>query len=232
MIFILLGMGGGVLGALFVKASRFWATVFRRLPVIKRNPFLETFAIGMFTGLSSFWNKYTRLGDSELVSELATACGHGEVSLADFGPCPPTETIPALLKSLGVAFLVKGVLTIATFGLKALAGIYIPSMVVGGLLGKIVGHAVQLSVATFFQLSLLLGCKDRKDIGCVVPGVYAIIGAGATMCGVTRLPVTLAVILFELTGSLDYIIPASVAIIASKWVADAIGSLSTYVCHP
>lgn len=232
MIFILLGMGGGVLGAYFVKVSRFWATVFRHLPVVERNPFLETIAISILTGLSSFWNKYTRLGDSELVSELATACGHGEVSLADFGPCPPTESIPALLKSLGVAFMVKGVLTITTFGLKVPAGIYIPSMVVGGLLGKIVGHAIQLSVAIFPQLSSLLGCKEGKDVGCVVPGVYAMIGAGATMCGVTRLPVTLAVILFELTGSLDYIIPASVAIIGSKWVADAIESSSIYVRRP
>ena len=232
MAFILLGMGGGVLGALFVKVSRFWATVFRRLPFVKRNPFLETIAVALFTGLSSFWNIYTRLGDSELVSELATACSQGEISVADFGPCPSTESIPALLKSLGVAFLVKGVLTIITFGLKVPAGIYIPSMVVGGLLGKIVGHTVQLSVATFPHMSFLLGCKEGKEVGCVVPGVYAMIGAGATMCGVTRLPVTLAVVLFELTGSLDYIIPASVAIIASKWVADAIESSSIYVSRP
>lgn len=225
-------MAGGVLGALFVKVSRFWATGFRRLPVVTQNPFLETIAVGIFTGLSSFWNKYTRLGDSELVSELATACGHGEVSLADFGPCPSAESIPVLLKSLGVAILVKGALTIITFGLKVPAGIYIPSMVVGGLLGKIVGHAIQLAVAAFPHVSSLIGCKEGKEVGCVVPGVYAMIGAGATMCGVTRLPVTLAVLLFELTGSLDYIIPASVAIIASKWVADAMESSSIYVSQP
>lgn len=55
------------------------------------------------------------------------------------------------------------------------------------------------------------------------------IGAGVTMCGVTRLPVTLAIILFELTGSLDYMIPFSVAIFVSKWVADAIEPSSIYV---
>ena len=50
------------------------------------------------------------------------------------------------------------------------------------------------------------------------------------MCGVTRLSVTLAVILFELTGSLDYVLPFSLAILVAKWTADAVEPLSIYVC--
>lgn len=57
-------------------------------------------------------------------------------------------------------------------------------------------------------------------------------GAGATMCGVTRLSITLAVILFELTGSLDYVLPFSLSILAAKWTADAIEPLSIYVSSP
>jgi chloride channel 3/4/5 len=49
------------------------------------------------------------------------------------------------------------------------------------------------------------------------------------MCGVTRLSVTLAVILFELTGSLDYVLPFSLSILVAKWTADAIEPLSIYV---
>lgn len=49
------------------------------------------------------------------------------------------------------------------------------------------------------------------------------------MCGVTRLSVTLAVILFELTGSLDYVLPFSLAILVSKWTSDFIEPLSIYV---
>jgi chloride channel 3/4/5 len=52
--------------------------------------------------------------------------------------------------------------------------------------------------------------------------------AGAVMCGVTRLSVTLAVILFELTGSLDHVLPFSLAVLVSKWTADAIEPLSIY----
>ncbi len=54
------------------------------------------------------------------------------------------------------------------------------------------------------------------------------VAAGATMTGVTRLTITLAVILFELTGSLDHVLPFSLGIRVSKWVADAIEPLSIY----
>ncbi|KFY30763.1 hypothetical protein V493_01680 [Pseudogymnoascus sp. VKM F-4281 (FW-2241)] len=52
--------------------------------------------------------------------------------------------------------------------------------------------------------------------------------AGAFMCGVTRLSVTLATILFELTGSLDYVLPFSLSILVAKWTADALEPLSIY----
>jgi chloride channel 3/4/5 len=48
------------------------------------------------------------------------------------------------------------------------------------------------------------------------------------MTGVTRLTITLAVILFELTGSLDHVLPFSLGILVAKWTADAIEPLSIY----
>lgn len=48
------------------------------------------------------------------------------------------------------------------------------------------------------------------------------------MCGVTRLSVTLAVILFELTGSLNHVIPFSLGVLCAKWTADAVEPLSIY----
>lgn len=48
------------------------------------------------------------------------------------------------------------------------------------------------------------------------------------MCGVTRLSVTLAVILFELTGSLEHVLPFSIGVLISKWTADALEPLSIY----
>lgn len=48
------------------------------------------------------------------------------------------------------------------------------------------------------------------------------IGAAAALGGVTRMTVSLIVIMFELTGGLTYIVPIMVAVMVSKWIGDAI----------
>ena len=68
----------------------------------------------------------------------------------------------------------------------------------------------------FFKLF----CSPHE--ACVTPGLYAMIGAAAALGGVTRMTVSLVVIMFELTGGLSYIVPIMVAVMISKWVGDAI----------
>jgi chloride channel 3/4/5 len=103
-------------------------------------------------------------------------------------------------------------------------------MVVGGLGGRIIGHLVQWLVLRFPTSPVFGNCAAYvTGRSCITPGVYALIAAGSTMCGVTRLSVTLAIILFELTGSLDYVLPFSLAILVAKWTADLIEPLSIYV---
>lgn len=224
-IFILLGVMGGALGALFIKASRIWAQTFRRIPMIKRWPVLEVFLVALITGLSSFWNRYTKLAVTELLFELASPCKDN-----DSGLCPEDGAeILGIIRYLCIAFVVKAILTTITFGIKVPAGIYVPSMVVGGLMGRIVGHLVQYLALTHPDNAIFGNCSKTGGIeGCVTPGVYALVAAGATMCGVTRLSVTLAVILFELTGSLDHVLPFSLSVLVAKWTADALEPLSIY----
>lgn len=225
--FIFTGALGGVLGALFIKASRIWARTFRRIAVIKKYPMLEVFLVAVVTGLLSFWNRYTKLPVAELLFELASPCD--TFTEGGDGLCPTREHIPDVLKVLLVAFVIKAGLTVITFGIKVPAGIYVPSMVVGGLAGRMVGHTVQLFALRFASAGLFGHCDPSGPPGsCVVPGVYAMVAAGATMTGVTRLTVTLAVILFELTGSLDHVLPFSLGILVAKWTADAIEPLSIY----
>src|SRR6202000_3443571 len=83
-----------------------------------------------------------------------------------------------------------------------------------------------LKLPNFFLWS---HCQDSGNIeSCATPGVYALVAAGATMCGVTRLSVTLAVILFELTGSLDHVLPFSLGVLCAKWTADTVEPSSIY----
>lgn len=165
---------------------------------------------------------------TELLFELASPCD--AFTSSGTGLCPTKEQIPDVIWYLFVAFVIKALLTVVTFGIKVPAGIYVPSMVVGGLMGRAVGHFVQFLALHYSDTGLFGGCTaDSNPEACVVPGVYAMVAAGATMTGVTRLTVTLAVILFELTGSLDHVLPFSIGILVAKWTADAIEPLSIYV---
>lgn len=49
------------------------------------------------------------------------------------------------------------------------------------------------------------------DQPCITPGTYAFLGAAAALGGVTRITVTVVVIMFELTGALTYILPTMVS---------------------
>ncbi|KAH6841053.1 chloride channel [Chaetomium sp. MPI-CAGE-AT-0009] len=227
--FIMVGVFGGAAGALFIKASRHWAKTFRKIPAIKAYPLLEVVLVALVTGLIGYWNTLTKLPVAKLLYNLAAPCDDRDNNLEDLGLCPEEiGDIPPILLNLLTAFLIKGFLTIITFGIKLPAGIYVPSMVVGGLMGRLVGHVVQWVVMATPDWGVWGTCGKMPNATCIQPGVYGLIAAGSTMCGVTRLSVTLAVILFELTGSLDYVLPFSLAILVAKWTADAIEPLSIY----
>ncbi|KAI0456190.1 chloride channel [Xylaria acuta] len=226
--FILVGILGGAAGALFIKASRRWALSFRKISIIKKYPLFEVVLVALITGLIGYWNILTKLPVAKLLLNLAAPCEDDERD-DELGLCVSSiDDIPGVIAMLLAAFVIKGFLTIITFGIKVPAGIYVPSMVVGGLMGRIVGHLVQWIVLRFPHWTIWGTCPLVQQSSCVQPGVYALIAAGSTMCGVTRLSVTLAVILFELTGSLDYVLPFSLAILVAKWTADAVEPLSIY----
>src|SRR5690606_10944573 len=68
----------------------------------------------------------------------------------------------------------------------------------------------------------------EPDAPCIVPGTYALIGAAAALAGVTRLTVSIVVIMFELTGALTYVLPIMVAVMIAKWDGDAFSRKDIY----
>ncbi|KAE9555447.1 hypothetical protein FO519_001384 [Halicephalobus sp. NKZ332] len=83
------------------------------------------------------------------------------------------------------------------------AGMFVPSFVLGGVIGRLFGELV-----AFWW--------DRSDIH-IYPGVYAVVGAAA-FCGGVSHTVSVAVIIFELTGQLVYIIPVMIAVLVANAV--------------
>lgn len=235
--FIFLGAAGGAFGACFVKFTGWWGRTFRKLKPINGHPMFEVFLVSLITGIVSFWNPYTIQASSELVLDLATPCS----TELDLSLCPTIHgEFVREIKSLIFAFIVKLVLTFITFGLKVPCGIYVPSMVVGALFGRIVGMFIQWcnysfnlaapadGMATSTSIMRYICSPDASNNDCVDLGIYSMISAGAFMAGVTRMNIALVTILFELTSSYTYVLPISIAIAVANWVGSVLEKNSLY----
>lgn len=119
--FIFVGIIGGALGALFIKASKYWAQSFRRIQLIKKHPLLEVSLVALVTGLMSYWNPLTKLPVAELLLNVASPCEGSSTDWEERSLCPGAiDEIPPILFELFVALLIKGFLTVITFGIVSL----------------------------------------------------------------------------------------------------------------
>lgn len=224
--FGILGISGGLFGAAFVKFMRFWSNTFRQYKFIKSHPMADVVIVAFLTGIATFANPYTKQDSTELILELATSC---PVDLkSPLCPSSASEYASELLV-LFTAFIIKVVLTFITFGLKVPSGIYIPSMVAGALFGRIFSMLVKwLSIIIFASDDLQVLHRFAKIGINIDSGIYAMIGAGSFMAGVTRMNITLVTILFELTTSYSYVLPISISIAVSNWMGSLLESCSLY----
>lgn len=135
--------------------------------------------------------------------------------------------------------------------MKVPCGLFIPSLCLGAIMGRIVGIGMEQLAYNYPKIWIFSGeCSTGDD--CITPGLYAMVGAAAVLGGVTRMTseclclcydfgcfkvvclyilVSLIVIMFELTGGVRYIVPLMAAAMASKWVGDALGREGIYDAH-
>ena len=167
------------------------------------------------------------MGGTELVYNLFATCPqgshdtHGGLCVTKHG-----EHTFEVMRMIAVAMVVKAALTVVTFGIKLPAGIFIPTLGVGACAGRIVGLAIQYAHTRWPDAPVFSPCKGSTS--CVIPGLYAMVGAAATLSGVTRTTVSLAVIMFELTDTLTYAVPVMLAVLVAKTVADALEPKGIY----
>jgi len=208
LIFVLLGVAGGVFGGLFCKLNFLWSKWFRSFTLIKKNPVLEVFLVVLATALLQFPNPLTREPGDIIIKNLLVDCNsqgtaqHSWVCQNEGAEVVKWPYIGYLIYGT----LVKLILTIVTFGIKVPSGVIIPALDAGALFGRLVGQLVPS----------------------ISPGIFAMVGAAAFLAGVSRMTISLAVIMFELTGQLSYVVPHMLAILVAKWVADAISEEGVY----
>ncbi|XP_076446776.1 H(+)/Cl(-) exchange transporter 4-like isoform X1 [Babylonia areolata] len=239
--FILLGALGGLFGKLFIKFNIMWCR-YRKFSSLGNYPILEVLVVTFITALLSYPNPYTRMNSSALIRLLVSRCGpEDEMELCDYNrnlstPHPYQDSalagpgVHSALWKLSLALLFKAIITVFTFGIKIPAGLFIPSMAVGAITGRMIGIGMeQLVLAN--PTNPLFSNMCEQDSCHITPGLYAMVGAAAALGGVTRMTVSLVVIMFELTGGLEYIVPMMAAAMTSKWVGDALGREGIYDAH-
>ncbi|MCI4377241.1 hypothetical protein PGIGA_G00201380 [Pangasianodon gigas] len=244
--FVLLGIFGGLWGAFFIRANMAWCRR-RKNMRLGHYPVLEVVLVALATAVLAFPNDYTRMSGSHLISELFNDCSLLDSSqLCDYTSQVKGGAMNANLSSglsdraagpgvytavwqLALALVFKTLITVVTFGMKVPSGLFIPSMAVGAIAGRLLGIGMEQLAFYNHDWSIFRGCSSSTK--CITPGLYAMLGAAACLGGVTRMTVSLVVIMFELTGGLEYIVPLMAATMTSKWVADALGREGIYEAH-
>ncbi|KAI6753887.1 hypothetical protein HG530_013063 [Fusarium avenaceum] len=205
LVFVILGICGGVFGGVFCQANFLWAKSFRKISVIQNSPVFELALVALVTAVLQFPNVLIRETGDIVMQRLLVDCN----DINQDWICQQEAKLTG--KGTYYAWLISGtfvklLLTTITFGCKVPSGIIIPAMDAGALFGRMVGQLV-------------------PDIS---PGIFAMVGSAAFLAGVSRMTVSLAVIMFELTGEVNFIPPFMIAILTAKWVADAISADGVY----
>lgn len=115
-------------------------------------------------------------------------------------------SIPTLLIFATTYFLAM----LLVCGLLLPSGMFVPGMIVGAAIGRIVGEL----------LSTIPGLS-------IDPGRYALIGAAGMLGGITRMMISLTIILVELTEDVRLLVPMMLAILSAKLIGDRF-TLSLY----
>jgi CIC family chloride channel protein len=111
-----------------------------------------------------------------------------------------------------VLLVVRFGLTMISYGCGTAGGIFIPMFVIGALGGLSVGSVAHLMAPGWIPH----------------PEVFVVLGMGATFTAVVRAPLTGIVLLVELTGIYDFMLPLLVSCLGAYFVADALGEMPIY----
>ena len=119
--------------------------------------------------------------------------------------------------------IVQITLIIFTIGTKVPSGLIVPSISIGAIAGRLIGVITEQIVYKNQHVALLRRECGVSNEHCVTPGLYAVLGACAFLGGVSRMTVSLVVIMSEVTGGLSYIVPLMITALMAKWVGDVFG---------
>jgi len=191
---------------------------------------LPAFALlGIFAGLLGVAFNRALLGTLNLMARvtgrwifgICAAVGAAAGLLAWFSPSAVSgghelaETVltnKMPLFAIPLLFLVRFGLTVSSYGTGAAGGIFAPLLALGALLGLGVGHIVHIFTPAF-----------AAD-----PGVFAVVGMAAYFTAIVRAPLTGILLISEMTGSYEQMLPLLAASFCAYAVAEYVKDIPIY----
>lgn len=213
--YVVLGIFGGVYGAFVIK----WNLRVQEFRKKYLGPYavLEATLLALGTGIIAYPNAFLRIDMTESMEILFKECEGGE----DYNNLCRNDDRFMNILSLVLATALRVFLVIISYGCKVPAGIFVPSMAIGASFGRFVGIIVQALHEANPKSGFFAACKPEEP--CITPGTYAFLGAAAALSGIMHITVSVVVIMFELTGALNYILPTMIVVGVTKAVGDMFG---------
>ena len=235
--FTVVGIAGGFMGAMYNRVVFLLKRVHRRM-LRNRVPLVfEAFFIAWIASTIYFWVPLafscrpcnaTASDGGEISDCTSLAAAHGPNTLlyvrheCEYGYFSPLATlfmspqegiIKRLLSrsetssddvsvaELGTFLAIYFVIATVVIGLAVPAGNFIPAFTMGAGLGRLLSHAAGATTE-------------------IERGRFALMGSAAALCGVTRMTLTLAAILVEVTNDVGAMLPLMYTIALAKVTAD------------
>ena len=126
-----------------------------------------------------------------------------------------------------IMLIINFLLSCYTAGTFLSCGIVVPMLLIGGLYGRISGR---LFVEWF-------GIQTDKFWAWMDPGAFALLGSVSFFAGVTRLTMSLTVIMVEITNDIHQLLLIMITIMVAKWTGDLLShplyhALLEFKCIP
>ena len=237
-LFLLVGALGGLIGSCFNYSAERLFRWRRENITLTESKFYEILCVVLIMSLISLclpllWNKCTLLpvdtdGWSEqekvLVDELVPLYCNKETEYNELASLYLTDSDTAIRQlfhfreaenhyfttfSSGALFLfLIPYVTMAciTYGLSVPAGMFVPSLLSGAAFGRLIGH--------------LLHKLDSKRGIFADSGTYALMGAAGLTSGITRMTISLTVMVLEATGDMQYVLPLMLTVMSARFIGN------------
>lgn len=227
--FIFLGLVGGFFGFIFTKAyvafsrpaykHRLWQFLSSTFKVSEsKGKYAEILLLALATAVLTYLSPLTRMSLGAFLKLLYTDCP------ADLSASTNNSTNficqgSSFSTVLSLAYVVAQgfVLSTYSYSVGLPGGVLMPSLVLGGATGRLVG-IISKAIQNGIESENWATCTAKSCI--VSPSSYAVVGSAAFFTGITKLSFSVVVIIFELTGAVTYVLPIMVAVMTSKFFND------------